>query len=314
MEGDLVISASRRTDLPAFFSEWFMNRIRAGYCCVVNPYNLNQITRVSLKPEDADMFVFWTKNAEPLVTHLPELDGMGYKYYFQYTINGYSKELEPDLPVLEKCIDTFKRVSEHLGADKVIWRYDPIVLSNITQYDYHLRMIEKIAGILAGYTNQLVISVCDEYRAAKGRLDRFNIGYSSPDEESYEFQNAMADIAAIAKDKDIEIYSCAETLNLARFGINPGKCIDGEYIRKVFGLDVDSRKDKYQRLECGCVTSKDIGFYDSCIHGCNYCYATKSLSAARTNYEQNHFVDSPSMLGQYDCPSDEQTSGQKSLF
>ena len=122
----MIISASRRTDIPAFYSEWFMNRIRAGYCTMVNPYNRNQVSYVSLQPEDVDVIVFWTKNPLPLIHHLKELDDRGFRYYFQYTLTGYPVSIEPNVPGIDKEIDTFKKLSGLIGPAKVIWRYDPI--------------------------------------------------------------------------------------------------------------------------------------------------------------------------------------------
>jgi hypothetical protein len=309
----MIISASRRTDIPAFYSEWFMNRVRSGYCCTVNPFNANQVARVSLEPADVGVIVFWTKDARPMIPHVGELSSLGFRFYFQYTINDYQALLEPGVPPLNECIEAFKELSSLIGPDKVIWRYDPIVLSDLTPEDYHLRTFERIASALSGSTHRVVISISDEYRAAKGRLQRLDIGYREPDLEDAEFAGMLRAMVEIAGREGMEILSCAEVYDLTPFGIQPGKCVDDAYIRKVFGIDVTHRKDKNQRLECGCVQSKDIGQYDTCRHGCAYCYATRSDKLVDGNTER-HYPDSPLIVGRYDPPEAEPVEVQKSLF
>ena len=309
----MIVSASRRTDIPAFYSEWFINRVREGYCCVVNPFNANQISRVSLQSSDIDVIVFWTKNAAPLIPYLTELDNTGYKYYFQYSVNGYPKDLEPDLPSLDKCIQIFCNLSDQLGPDKVIWRYDPVLFTDLTSELYHSEKFRYIADALSGKTSRVVISIADEYRAAKGRLGKLGIGYRQPQEDNPAFADLMCEMASIAESVKMDIFSCSEIIDLTPYGITAGKCVDNDYIKKVFGIDSSYRKDKTQRLECGCVASKDIGCYDSCLHGCSYCYATRSKNTAVNNYE-NHYPDSPSLIGRFACPPPETSTDQIPLF
>lgn len=299
----MIISVSRRTDIPAFYSEWFINRIREKYCCVVNPFNTKQVSYVSLDKRDVDVLVFWTKNPMPLMRYLDELDSLGYKYFFQYTLTGYSKLWELYIPDVEKSINTFKRLSERVGSDKIIWRYDPIILSNITDYKYHYANFVKLADRLKDSTHRVVISILDDYRGARGRINELKkIGVSLVENavDNMEFVNLIKGISEYAKSKGLEIYSCAEPIKLEKYGVLPGKCIDDKYIKKVFNLDVSSLKDKNQRKECGCVQSKDIGVYDSCLHGCKYCYANRRDSLVRNNYE-THNPKSPSLLGWHDC-------------
>lgn len=271
----MIISASRRTDIPAFYTEWLMNRIRDGYCTTVNPFNRKQVAYVSLRPEDVDAIVFWTKNPESLLKNLKELDDRGYHYYFQYTLNGYPRTMEPNLPGLEKEIETFKRLADLIGPARVIWRYDPIIMSNATGIDYHKRRIDQIARELERRTDRLVISIVDEYRKARinfERLENQSI-HVKRQTTGQDVEELIDFIVALAGNRKMEVFSCAEVLDLTPFGLKPGKCIDGDYIQKVFGIKVKSEKDKSQRPECGCVKSKDIGAYDTCLHGCQYCYA-----------------------------------------
>lgn len=289
-----------------------MNRIEEGYCCVINPFNTGQVSCVSLKPDDVDIIVFWTKDAVPMIEHTDTLDRKGFSYYFQYTVNGYPPELEPNLPSLDSSIGTFKRLVSKIGPEKVIWRYDPILVSDLTPVEYHIKQFYKIADGLRGNTGRVVVSIVDGYRAAKGRLKRADIGYDPDLTGRHGFADMMTIIAQIAADAGLEIYSCAEVIDLQPFGIQPGKCIDDEYIRSVFGIDVTAKKDKTQRAECGCVTSKDIGQYDTCLHGCQYCYATRSATLSVSNAAQ-HFPDSPSLIGRHICQPDDK-SGQQTLF
>ncbi|MDI6881090.1 MAG: DUF1848 domain-containing protein [Desulfitobacteriaceae bacterium] len=296
----IIISASRRTDIPAFYGDWFMKRIREGYCTVFNPVNRNQVTKVSLKPNEVDVLVFWTKNPQPFLPYLEELDSMGYRYYFQYTLNSYPIELEPHIPDLRSRIQTLQSLAEIIGPDRVIWRYDPIMISNITGYDYHKKVFQEIAEGLKGSTKRVVISLVDSYRKASSQfklLAKEGVHISEGIDSIY-LEDLMRTLVRISSKNGFEIFSCAETIDLSPFGVLPGKCIDDQYIKRVFGVNVISRKDKYQRLECGCVQSKDVGVYATCLHGCKYCYAG-TIQASLKNYKE-HEPDSPSLIGHYE--------------
>ncbi|MCX6083228.1 MAG: DUF1848 domain-containing protein [Chloroflexi bacterium] len=296
----MIISASRRTDIPAFYSEWLMNRIRAGYCTVPNPFNRNQISRVSLKPADVDVIVFWTRNPAPLIPYLKEMDSLGLRYYFQYTIMNNPRALDPKSPSLSSALDTFRKLSDQISPSRVIWRYDPIVFTKETGAQYHLENYRLIAASLQGLTNRSVISVVDIYKKAIRRLRHLDetgtpvIPYSGKPDPVFDF--LMNGISETARRNNMEIVSCAEDLDFSQYGIRPGKCVDDEYILKVFGLDVTHKKDPSQRKACGCVASKDIGSYDTCLFGCQYCYATTSFETARNNHAE-HNPQSPSLIG-----------------
>lgn len=271
----MIVSVSRRTDIPAFYTDWFMERLEAGFCAVANPFNPRQASHVPLRPEDVTVFVFWTKNARPLLPHLPRLSRLGYRFYFQYTVNGYGTPLEPGVPPLAECIRTFCELAEAIGPEKVIWRYDPIILSNWTDRTYHRQKFRDILGQLQTATQRITISLVDDYRQAAARLRRLQPSGLEVDwiKEAGEVAGLMEFIAEAAAAKGIAVYSCAETLDLGPFGIKPGQCIDGQLIEKLFGIRVNAAKDRSQRKECGCIVSKDIGSYGSCLHGCVYCYA-----------------------------------------
>jgi hypothetical protein len=287
----LIISASRRTDIPAFYSEWLLNRIRAGYCTVANPFNPNQISRVSLKPADVDVIVFWTRNPAPLMPHLKELDELGLRYYFQYTLLNNPRKLDQHTPPLPAALKTFQRLAEQIGPARLIWRYDPIVFTQATGAQFHLDSYRGIASQLRGCTFRSVISVVDLYKKAAKRLRRLDeaglgvMPYPAKTDLNFEF--LMQGLVETAAHNGMEITSCAEDLDLAQYGIRPGKCVDDEYIRVVFGIAVTHYKDPSQRPACGCVVNKDIGAYDTCPSGCQYCYATTSFERAKVKHAEH---------------------------
>jgi hypothetical protein len=298
----MIISASRRTDIPAFYAQWLINRVKAGYLTVPNPFNRKQISTVSLKPEDVDVIVFWTRNPRPLMPYLKILDELELRYYFQYTLLGYPKHIDPKSPSLENALSTFRDLADMIGAKKVIWRYDPILFSNVTHPEYHLEQYQKIANALAGYTHRSVISIVDEYaknRSQFQKLAEVGITIQHPQSAETWLTNFIRDIVSIAGEHNMEIFSCAEEINLTPLGVKRGKCIDDDLIHELFGINVTSEKDPNQRLPCGCVVSKDIGMYNTCLYGCAYCYAIRSIESAKNNYKK-HDPLSPSLLGWYE--------------
>ena len=291
----MIISASRRTDIPAFYSKWFMNRIKDGYVLVQNPYNTKQIRKVFLTPFQVDAIVFWTRNAKPLIPYLDDLDKLGYNYYFQYTITGYKRELERFTPSPQKAIETFIELSDKIGKEKVIWRYDPIILSDYSSYNEHLRLFEKISNMLENKTDKVVISFADSYKKITNNLK--NIGYKDILENKKELYLFCEELSNIVKDRNIQIETCTEEIDLSIFGINPTKCIDDKLLDKLFNKNLCAIKDKNQRKECGCVESIDIGMYNTCSHGCVYCYATFSDNTVKKN-RQKHNPSSALFLGE----------------
>ena len=247
----MIVSASRRTDIPVLFSEWFYNRVEKGFVLLKNPYNPLQVGRVTLTPDKVDGFVFWTKNAAPMLSRIHELDD--FKYYFQFTITAYEKDVERNIPNKEEIvIPAFKRI----GKGKAIWRYDPIFLNEKYTWDYHIQAFTKIAESLEGYTTKAVTSFVDFYRTVD--LTPLKI-QALTSEQKKELAHKLAEIA---RQHGIELFSCAEEL-----GLPHSACVDG----KMFG--VNKLKDRNQRGLCQCVESVDIGVYSTCANGCAYCYA-----------------------------------------
>lgn len=300
----MIISASRRTDIPAFFGEWFANRIKAGYFYRINPYNPNQVKGFSLLPEDVDAFVFWTKNPRPFFKQLDLIEKIGYNYLFHFTLNDYPGDFEPGIPSISQRLDAFKTLSRRIGPKRIIWRYDPVILSSLTPVGYHLEKVARLARELAGYTERLVISFLDFYGKVQRNLSRLTAtkGIRFEDWLSVENVESLEDFAAqvatVAGDNGIHTFTCCEGVELQKYGLLPGSCIDGALINELFGLKKQWKKDPSQRDNCRCVVSVDMGVYNTCKFGCVYCYANTNGKTPLQN-DQKHFPDSPALIGRY---------------
>ncbi len=278
----MIISASRRTDIPACFSDWFLRRINEGYLYVRNPRRDNQVWSISLSPDDVDGIVFWTKDPSPMLDKLSLLDG--YMYYFQFTITPYGRDIERNLPEKKDIIASFRRLSDAIGPERVIWRYDPVLLSPQYSIASHIRAFERMAGDLSGYTERCVISFVDIYPALRRRM----VGIREPSEtEMTEIANAFGEIAC---SYGLRLSACAETMDLSSFGISRSCCIDGPLLEELLGVRLMVRRDRNQRPGCRCSESIDIGMYDTCRNGCLYCYAGSGRILA-------HDPESPMLAG-----------------
>ncbi len=284
----MIISASRRTDIPALYPDWFINRIREGFALVQNPFDARMFSRVDLSPQNVDAIVFWTRNARPILKYLDELNRNGYRYYFQYTLNAYPNILEPGLPSPSDAIAAFKDLSRAVGKERVIWRFDPIVVSDLTSEEWICNNFEGLTDELQGFTQRVTISFVDFYTKVTRSLSRITgstgIKFYDMHEDPVKLLRIASRLAEIAHSRSMNIYSCAEILDLAKVEIARGQCISDELLSSLFGITVSGEKDKYQRKACRCVGSKDIGRYDTCVHGCVYCYANASREAARRNH------------------------------
>jgi hypothetical protein len=284
----MIISASRRTDIPAFYARWFMERLRQGFCLVPNPFNPAQVSRISLRPEEVEVIVFWTRNPFPLFSYFDEMDSRGYQYYFLYTLMDNPRAFDRYGPVLGGSLDTFKTLAEKIGPRKVIWRYDPILFSTITPPSFHLESYARIAQTLQGYGTRSVISLIALYKKTLKRLKALEAGgikLISPAEA--EVEKFLSELSRTALANGMEVYSCAQEKDYTSQGIKPGSCIDPAYIERIFQKEVTRRKDPFQRKACGCVISKDIGMYESCLFECQYCYATGHFDRARMNFKKH---------------------------
>jgi hypothetical protein len=279
----MVISVSRRCDIPRFAFGWFLERLEAGFAEVANPFNPGQLRRVSLLPpagrraeESAELFAFWTRDPKAVIKNSDYLDNRGYGFYVMVTVNSYPAVLEPNLPPALEVIGTIRELAGRIGNEKVIWRYDPVFLSNLTDFEFHRRNFAELAARLSGTVNRVIVSVYDEYAKAERRLSVLEqsgmlkrLPHCSP-----ELRGLLSELALIAGKEGMEIQSCAE--NLEDCGIKQGACIDGEYLAKIFGLENPGKDRGQKRPGCLCVKSVDIGSYGNCPAGCVYCYGLRA--------------------------------------
>lgn len=286
-----IISASRRTDIPAFYSEWFMNRVRAGTCRVINPLYPEQKTLpVDLSPGKVECVVFWTRNPLPLIPHLDELDAKGYCYYFLYTIIGYPKVFDPASPEAEEAVATFQALSRRLGTERVIWRYDPIVLTQTTPIKWHQQQIRDIAARLQTFTHQMIFSFVIDYGHARIRYQKVkDQGVRFLGKERLPFlQEELAQwIGRTMPEFGIQPFVCAERHDWSSFGVHKAHCVDRTLIDRLSGEKRKYRKDPAQRVECCCTVSRDIGENNTCPAGCFYCYASKSDEEVRRSVQRH---------------------------
>jgi hypothetical protein len=285
----VIVSASRRTDIPAFYSAWFLKRLEEGFALVRNPLNPLQVRRVALSPGELDGIVFWTKNPGPLLPLLDRLEGC--HYYFQFTLNAYEGDVEPGLPRKGELTGTFKALAEKIGPHRLIWRYDPILVNEKYTLPWHIEKFGETARALKGCAERVTISFIDFYAKTARNTRGLNIRETEEAEK-----NAMAgELARIAGENDLSISACAEETDFSPYGIGRAKCVDDKLLERISGRPLNLKKDKSQRPACGCVSSVDIGAYNTCRHGCRYCYANHSDTAVLKN-TQNHRPLSPLLV------------------
>lgn len=288
----MIISASRRTDIPAFYSQWFFNRIKEGYVLVPSPYNPKMISKVRLDPSVVDCIVFWTKNPAPIIAKLDKLQD--YKYYFQFTLNPYGEKLEINLPSIAKRIETFKRLSDKIGKDKVIWRYDPILTNEEYNVSFHKETFARIADGLKDHTERCMLGFIDHYQHIRAAVGQFNIKpliKEDIEEMAISFRQTMNAYPTI------ELDTCTVKVDLRHLGIPTGLCIDKALIERIIGYPILAKKDKNQRHVCNCTESIDIGTYESCLNGCVYCYAIKGNYNSVEYNMKKHDKNSPLLIG-----------------
>ncbi len=270
----MIISASRRTDIPCLYSEWFLNRLRAGYVIIRNPMN-KQLSKIPLSKDYVDCIVFWSKDPFNLIPYLDTIDNMGFKYGFQFTLNPYDKTIEKNLRDKVDIINTFINLSNRIGKEKIVWRYDPIILTENITINYHKENFKYLCDKLSSYTNKVIISFVDIYSKIK------NTGIKEMSDD--DICNVASIFGEIAKEYNIEISTCCEN-DLLKYGITNEGCLNISLLEKICNYRLKLNKDKGQRKECKCVKSIDIGVYNTCTNGCIYCYATKNQSLAYEKY------------------------------
>lgn len=284
----MIINTGCRTDIPAFYSKWLMNRIREGFVLVRNPYYPLQVTKYSLSPNVVDCLAFCTKNPEPMLKYLDELEV--YKQYWFVTITPYGKDIEPVVPDKEKVIQSFQKLSKHIGIDSIGWRYDPIFINSEFDVEKHIECFENMAKQLKGYTNNCTISFLDLYEKVKRNAPDLR---PPTKEEQIEIAKAFV---KIGKENAIIIHSCCEKTFLAEYGLECNGCMSQEIIERSIYCKLEPPKRKNLRQECNCLMGNDIGAYNTCGHLCKYCYANSNKSLVIENMKK-HNEKSPFLIG-----------------
>ncbi|MBT3820035.1 MAG: DUF1848 domain-containing protein [Nitrospinaceae bacterium] len=279
-----VISVSRRTDVPAFHAPWFIKRLDEGFAEYRNPFN-GKTHRVSLEPEDVRAFVFWTRNPAPLMQKIENIEATQIPFYFLFTINGYAKALERSNPPVNSAVETFHRLAGHIGPGRVRWRYDPIVITQEIGADYHIRNFERIASGLEGATRVCIFSFLDIYGKVRRNMAALP-GPLRPLEPSFgERLHLSKALAEISERHGISLRACCED-DLVAGGIEKAHCVD-PLLLDIISPSGGKLSIRPTREECGCAASRDIGGYDTCPHGCVYCYANASPEAAIRRYRRS---------------------------
>ena len=276
----VVISASRATDIPAFHADWFMHRLETGHVLWTNPFN-GKSTPVSFARTRC--FVFWTKNPKPLMAYLSALDRLGLNYYFQFTLNDYEAEgMEPAVPPLEERVAAFRELADRLGPERVVWRFDPLILTDRITVDDLLQKVAHVGNLIHRHTRRLVVSFADIQGYPRVARNLARAGIRAREFSAEEMRQMAEGLATLNRDWRLELATCAEAIDLSAFGIGHSRCVDGHLMARLFKHDTalmaflnrhGGTKDKGQRKACGCMPGKDIGAYGTCPHGCAYCYA-----------------------------------------
>ncbi len=283
----MIISASYKTDIPTFYGEWFMNRVRAGYCKIVNPWNRNQISRVSLDLQDVDGIIFWTKNIAPFLPHLKEIHGLGYRFIVQHTINNYPRALEHSVVDAQRSVQHLREVSNAYGPRTCVWRYDTIIMSSLTPPEFHRENFARLCDDLNGVTDEVVVSFANLYQKTLRNMNRAGeeFGFTWHDPTADEKRSLLRDLIPIANAKGMQVTVCSQP-DLVVPGTSEARCIDARRLEEVTGRSIRAEL-RGARKECGCFASKDIGDYDTCPHGCVYCYAVQNRSLAQRRYHEH---------------------------
>lgn len=321
----IIISASRSTDIPAFYAKWFFNRLAKGYCVWYNPFNQQPIY-ISFK--NCRVIVFWTKNPKPILPYLHILDEMGIHYYFQVTLNDYVNEgFEPNIASVDERVDTFKQLSQKIGKERIIWRFDPLIITPTIGPRELLKRIWNVGNKLKGFTDKLVFSFIDvkAYRKVQNNLVKETIFFTKENVENAEanYAQRIDIVKGLQKIQEawkglgwnVTMATCAEDIDIESYGIEHNRCIDGELMKRIFSEDEElvyylytlkwpkrdmfgqlpaipqkekKVKDPGQRKICGCMVSKDIGMYNTCRHFCVYCYANSNKECVLRNKEKHN--------------------------
>jgi len=285
----MILNTGNRTDIPAFFSEWFINRVREGFVLARNPFFPNQVTRFRIDPKLVDIIAFCTKNPAPMLPYMDQISS--FKQFWFVTITPYGKRIEPGVPDKKEVCDAFRKISCIVGKRCIGWRYDPIFISDTYTVEYHLQAFEKIASLLEGYTEQVVISFIDLYEKTKKNF---------PEAREVSRQERLLlgeNLARTGRCHGMQVYTCLEGRDLARFGVNTGGCMTKEVLEHALGEELYIPPGLSPAREgCRCLLGSDIGAYNTCKHFCRYCYANYDKESVMRNHAL-HDPHSPLLIG-----------------
>ncbi|MDE6128787.1 MAG: DUF1848 domain-containing protein [Lachnospiraceae bacterium] len=285
----MILNTGSRTDIPAYYSDWFYNRIKAGYVLVRNPYYPSQITKYLLSPDVIDVMVFCTKNPYPMLDRLSLLST--FDTFWFVTITPYGAEIEPHVPPREQVIASFRQLSAEVGSRRMSWRYDPVLITEQYSIQYHIEQFQKMAEALSGYTEQCVISFIDLYEKTKRNFR----GIRSVTKQEQEILTDA--FSQIAKENGLQIHLCCENKSLVRENVDADGCMSKAVFEKALGCRLEVPKKKTARRECSCLLGADIGAYNTCGHGCLYCYANYDMETVAKN-RKLHNASSPLLIGE----------------
>ena len=281
----MIISASRRTDIPSLHTKWFLNRLKEEYLITQNPISKNNFYKIPLNKNIVDIIVFWSKN--PNIDFLKEVRDLGYKFYLHFTITPYDKNIERNIPNKKLLIRNFQTISKLFGKEKIIWRYDPIILNDDFNANYHINNFKNFADSLNGYTDECIFSFVQIYSKIKNNIKNIN-----DNDKIILIEN----IKEISKKNNIKLKSCSQDFdNITNIRVEKSACIDKERIQKILGYSIKEKKDKYQRKLCNCIESIDIGMYNTCTNGCIYCYAN-SKNILKDYDENNEILSDKNLI------------------
>lgn len=285
----MILNTGSRTDIPAYYSDWFYNRIKAGYVLVRNPYYPSQITKYLLSPDVIDVMVFCTKNPSPMLDRLSLLSA--FDTFWFVTITPYGTEIEPHVPPKEQVIASFRQLSEAIGSSRISWRYDPVLITDTYSIAHHIEQFHRMAEALSGYTTQCVVSFIDLYEKTKRNFR----GIRSVTSEEQEI--LIDAFSNIAKENGLQIHLCCENASLVRENVDADGCMSKAVLEKALGCKLNVPKKKTARSECSCLLGADIGAYNTCGHGCLYCYANYDMETVAKN-RKLHNASSPLLIGE----------------
>ena len=302
----MIINVGGRTDIVNYYTPWLINRIKEGYVYSRNPLFPNNISKINLSPDKVDCLIFCSKNYKPIIKYIDKINKM-YRIICHYTITAYGKDVEPNVPSIDESINTLIKLSKIVGKEKIIWRYDPLLLTKNYSVDYLIKMYDYIASKVYNYVSKVVFSFVEMYKKLK---------YNMPEIILFKEEDKIKlvqEIGNISKKYNIRVQTCGTDEVYEKYGIQKSGCTTKEFLETALGINLKNIKEGNMRKGCHCITTRDIGAYDTCINGCKYCYANRNLFIAISNYK-SHDSKSPLLIGKVKKTDIIKEANQKSFI